>query len=180
MIEGLILSSRCNASYLTTSEFTHSLLGTCTSKNSIKKHASELVLNMELPFLPNISMSDLMSVRQNDGEAFQAFRRELESKFRELRTETDREKIELKIQNIIHELSEVQVSKIEQKIKGLRKSALAGTVVALGGLAGSVVTSGWSIAGTVIAAANGVRTYSEYREKIRENPAYFLWKVKNS
>lgn len=180
LIKGMMLSSRCEASYLTTSEFTHSLLGTCTSKNGIRKHASELVLNMELPFLSNISMSDLMAVRQNDGEAFQAFRCELESKFRELRTETDREKIELKIQNIIHELSEVQVAKIEQKIKGLRINALAQTGVALGGLAGSVVTSGLSIAATVIAVANGVRIYSEYREKIKENPAYFLWRVKNS
>jgi hypothetical protein len=63
-------------------------------------------------------------------------------------------------------------------VKGLRKGALAQILVAAGGLAGSVVTSGVSVAATVVALANGFRSYSEYREKVRENPAYFLWKVK--
>ncbi len=180
MIKGLLLSSSFGASYLTCSEFSNSLLGSDVSKKSISQHTSECVMNMELPFLSNISMIDLMNVRQNDGEAFEIFRRELESRLRELRSEADPEIIRLKIENAVHELSEVQVAKIDQKVKGLSKGALAQVVVAAGGLAGSVVTSGVSIAASVIALASGFRTYAEYREKVRENPAYFLWKVKNA
>jgi len=180
LIEGLRLSSSFGASYLTSSEFTHSLLGSSTSNENIQAHSSECVLNMDLPFLSNIKMEDLMNVRQNDGEAFELFRRELERNFRELRTETDPEVVKIKIQNAIHELSEVQVDKIDQKIKGLRKGALAQVGIAAGGLAGSVITSGWSMAATAVALAHGFSSYSEYRGTVRENPAYFLWKVKNA
>jgi hypothetical protein len=178
LVKGMILSSSLGASYLTSSTFTNSLLQTEIASKSIVQHTSECVMNMDLPFVKNISMHDLMNVRQNDGEAFDLFRRELESRLRELRLENDPDKIKVKFENALHELSEVQVAKIEQKVKGLRKGALAQILVAAGGLAGSVVTSGVSVAATVVALANGFRSYSEYREKVRENPAYFLWKVK--
>lgn len=180
LLKGFFLSSSLGASFLTTSPFTHSLLGTNASGKTIQGHTSELVLNMNLPFLTNVSMDDLMNIRENDGEAFDLFRRELESKFKAFRTTEDTELIRIGIEDAVHELAEVQVAKINQKIKELRKGALAQAVIAAGGLAGSVVTSGASLAATAIAVANGYKSYSEYREKVRENPAYFLWKVRNT
>lgn len=178
LFKGLVLSSRFGASFLTGSEFTHNLLGSKGPEQSVSSFASSCVLNLDLPFLEDITMSDLMHVREGDGEAFELFRKEFEAKFRELRTETDPEVLKIKIQNIVHELKDVQVTKIEQKVKELKKGALSNTAIAIGGLAGSVVTSGWSIAATVVALANGYRTYTEFREKVRENPSYFLWLAK--
>jgi len=179
LLKAMMLSSYFGSSFLTGSEFTYSLLGAGSSNQSISGYMSDSVLNLDLPFFENIAIEDIMSVRVNDGEAFDLFRKELEGKFRELRTETDQEILRIKIQNIVHELNEVQVTKISQKIKDLRKGALAQLVVAAGGLAGSVVTSGASIAATLVAFASGFHSYSEYKEKVRQNPAYFLWKVKN-
>lgn len=179
LYKGLMLSSNFGASYLTSSDFTHSLLGSRNPTEDIESYTSDCVLNLELPFLKGISIDDLMSVRRDDGEAFELFRRELESRFRELRTETDPEILSRKIQNLFHELNEVQVTKINQKVKSMKKGALASSVIAVGGLAGSVVTSGWSIAATIVALANGFQTYSTFREKVKENPSYFLWKVKH-
>ena len=178
--KSFMLSCSFGASFLTSSKFTHSILGTSASNENVRNYSSDCILNLDLPFLSNIKMADLMNVRQNDGEAFDLFRRELESKFRELRMETDPEVIKVKIQNIVHELGEVQLAKIDQKIKGLKRGALAQTIIAVAGLAGTVVTSGWSLAATVLALANGFRSYNEYREKVKENPTYFLWKVKNA
>lgn len=180
LFKGVMLSSRLGASYLTSSQFTHSLLGASISSKDIKSYTTDCVLNLELPFLNGIALDDLMSVRSKDGEAFELFRRELESRFRELRTEDDPEILSAKIQNLVHELNEVQVTKINQKVKELKKGALSSAVVAVGGLAGSVVTSGWSIAATIIALANGFQSYSSFREKVKENPSYFLWKVKKN
>ncbi len=180
LLKSLFLSSWLGVSLITSSPFTHSLLRTDTSKETVQSHTAEQVLNMDLPFIANASVNDIMSVRQSDGEAFELFRRELESKFRELRTIEDPELVRIGIENAVHELSEVQVEKIQQKIRELRKGVFSNAVIAAGGLAGSVVTSGASIAATAVAVANGYKSYSEYREKVRENPAYFLWKMKNA
>jgi len=179
LFKGLTLSSKLGASYLTGSKFTQNLLGSKGPEQSISDFISNCVLNIDLPFLDKISMNDLMSVREGDGEAFELFRKELETKFRELRLEADPDNFKIKIQNIVHELRDVQITKIDQKFKELRKGALSNTVIAVGGLAGSVVTSGWSIAATIIALANGYKTYSDFKVKVKENPSYFLWKARN-
>lgn len=180
LLKSLFLSSWVGASFITSSPFTHSLLRADTSNKTIQSDTAEKVLNMDLPFIANASVNDIMSVRQTDGEAFELFRRDLESKFRELRSIEDPELVRVGIENAVHELSEVQVEKIQQKIKELRKGVFSNAVIAVGGLAGSVITSGASVAATAVAIANGYKSYSEYREKVRENPAYFLWKVKNA
>lgn len=177
----LFLSSRFAASYLTNSPFSHHLLGEkLGGDKGIKESTIDCVIKMHLPFLSNISIADLMSLRANDGEAFDSFRRELERQFRELRLENDPVTIQAKLENAIHELSEIQVSKIETKIKHLRKGALAQTGVVIGGLIGCVATSNLSVIASIIALFKGIKLYSEYQEEIKSNPAYFLWKVKKS
>lgn len=175
-----MLSAKFGASYLTTSNFNQSLLGSPYSEKDIQAYTSDCILNLDLPFLENVSINDLMAIKMNDGEAFEMFRRELERNFRELRLENDQNIINTKIENIVHELNDVQVTKIDQKIKEIRKGALVQTGIAIGGLAGSVATSGLSLAATLSAISNGCKSYSEYREKVKENPSYFLWKIKNA
>jgi len=56
-----------------------------------------------------------MDIRNNDGEAFQNFRMELEKHLRELRLENDPENLKLKRENLVHELTEVQVHAVNEK-----------------------------------------------------------------
>ena len=79
----------------------------------------------------------------------------------------------------MHELSGVQVEEIRQKIRSLQKTALAGIAVAAVGLSATVLTSGLSIAAITMALTNGMRSYSEYRKQVRENPAFFLWNARS-
>jgi hypothetical protein len=180
IIQDLSLCEELNASYITNSEFTINLLRQPNQAKNIKDYTAECVINLELPFLSNINTRDLMSIRQSDGEAFALFRRELEKHLRDARHESDPEKVRAKIDDIVHELRDVQLTRVEQKVRELKRGALAESLIAIGGLAGTVLTSGTSLAATLIAASAGYHTYSEYREKVRENPAYFLWKVKNA
>lgn len=177
LLEMFRLSNILGSSYLTGSEFTHSLLGSNDPRQSVEHHTADCVLNLDFPCIENISMHELMRVRAHDGEAFRLFRRELERRFRALRTETDPEILKIKAENAVHELSGVQVEEIRQKIRSLQKTALADIVVAAVGLSATVLTSGLSIAATAMALANGMRSYSEYRKQVRENPSFFLWKA---
>ncbi|WP_152343415.1 hypothetical protein [Pseudomonas syringae] len=63
------------------------------------------------------------------------------------------------------------------KVKSVRRVALADVGIATLGLAAGIATSGWSLLGTLAATLQGVKSFSEYQDKVRENPCYFLWKV---
>lgn len=148
------------------------------SRSGVKENAIECLLKMELPFIYNIGSEDLMNIRLNDGEEFQAFRIELEKQFRELRHENNPEVIKEKILDIEHEMTEVQVRNIDSKIRSVRKVALADTGLAIAGVAAGIATSGVSLIGSLAGFLHGCKTYSEYQEKVKENPCYFLWGLK--
>jgi len=67
--------------------------------------------------------------------------------------------------------------KIKQKIKLFRKQMGVSATVALGGLAGSVSSGGYSLIAAAAALAKGYKDYLDYREKVIENPSFLLWKV---
>lgn len=172
------LGTSCGASYLCESSFAFDLLGKeLRVRQDLNEHTATAVLNLELPFLDKVDLATLMRVRTDDGEAFENFRLELESKLRDLRLEKDPESITEKAKNAMHEICEVQIQRVESKITSLRKSALAESVVFIAGLAGAVQSGGWSILGSIMALAQGFRTYENYNRNVRENPSYFLWKV---
>jgi hypothetical protein len=177
----LALATQCNAMYLTNSAFTANLLDSSTSANAtVQTDTANLVLKLELQFFQDVSMEDLMYVRTSDGEAFDLFRRELEKQFRELRTETDPDRLKVKLENAMHEISEVQLTKVTQAISRMRKTLATDVVIAAAGLVGTVATSGLSLLATAVATLKGYKTLADYQKAVRENPAYFLWKVKSN
>jgi len=174
------ISARLSSSYLARNELTADLISRNFGRPaSIPEYTAQQMLNIDLPFLQKIDVAKIMQVRETDSNVFTTFRFELEKQFRELRTITDPKIMEQKAQNIFHELNEVQVHKIQQKIKHINKQMFINTSLAVGGLIGSVPTSGFSLAGTILAMVKGYKDYNEYVEKVKENPAYFLWKVKS-
>ncbi|WP_413665006.1 hypothetical protein ACG1BZ_07115 [Microbulbifer sp. CNSA002] len=175
------LSHHLNSAFTCASPLESSLLSEnfFDTKSGIKENTANCILNMELPFLERISSSDLMSLRMNDGEEFHNFRIELESKLRELRHETSPEVIKGKIEDIEHEMFDVQVQKINAKISSVRGVALADSGIAFAGLAAGFATSGASLIGTFAALLHGAKSFTEYQEKVKENPCYFAWKLKN-
>jgi len=137
------ISQECNSSFLTRSQFIYDLfqlLG--MSESGIKSHTTSSLFNIDLPFIDQIDIDLLFRIRQEDGEAFQNFRDNLERGFRELRLEKDPQILQLKTENLIHELTEVQVREIDRKMKSLKKIAGSEIVIAAFGLAGAVHTGG--------------------------------------
>lgn len=175
--ENLIAAS-LKATYLCGDRFTADLLTrNMGAKESIQTSTANEFINLDLPFLENVDIQTLMDIRQHESEVFSNFRVELEKQFRSLRGIDDKTELELKRQEIIHELNEVQIQKINQKVKSLRKKALSESLIVIGGLAGAVQTSGWSLLAAAIALNQGYKSYNEYKDGIKENPSYLLWKT---
>ncbi|QJB56624.1 hypothetical protein [Pseudodesulfovibrio sp. zrk46] len=177
LVSDVYYSQYANANLLLKSQFSQSLVG--SSVGNIKNETASSILSVDLPFLSDIEIEDLMNVRLNDGEIFSSFRSYLESQFRELRIERDAVAVSLKIDNIMHEIAEVKMLEIEQKARRIKRGALANVAIIAGSLATSVMTSGWSLLGALVATVQGYKTYEDYQEQVRENPCCFLWRVKN-
>ena len=173
------LSTQLKAQYITTSSFVDKLLkNQFNIQTDIKTNVSNLMLNFDLKFFENINIKDLMSIRKNDAEEFELFRRELEKQIRELRNEKDISKIKSKIEDVKHELEEVQIASINLKIKKIKNSSSRDALIGVAGLGASFITSGYSTLATLVSIFNGYKSYSEYQNEIKENPSYFLWKIK--
>lgn len=172
------IASKLNSTILYNNTFTTGLLEQqCGNNETIETFSANQLINLNLPFIENIDLNKLMSIRKYEENVFTNFRIELEKNFRELRLLSDPKDIELCSENIIHELGTVQLNKINNKFSHIQKHLGLNTVVLLGSLMGTSVTGGLSLLGILLAAAKGYKTYSEYMEKVKDNPSYLLWKV---
>jgi hypothetical protein len=169
---------RVGASYLSDSPFAFRLLEQVVPvKDTIKMNTTNALMSVELPFLDEVDVETLMKVRQEEGEAFQSFRLELDKHLRELRLIEDPEALRVKTENVLHELSEVQVHQINQKVVYLKKRIFVEAAVAAGSLLGAVQSGGFTLPVALLAAFQGYKSFAEYQRQKRENPAFFLWKV---
>jgi len=171
-----------NSSYLSPNPFAFELLQQTIGEDSnIPTHTANSVLQFDLP-LVNADAETLMKIRDKEGEAFQNFRLKLEELFRELREIDDPNEAEKRKENLAHEISEVQVRDVQQKVSSIKKKLpyeVAGIAISL---ASGIATGGLStVAGLAAlgAAAKAGLTAQNYRTEVAQHPAYFLWRVKN-
>ena len=172
------LAADFNASYLCNTPFEFELLEQFHPVDeSIPDNTVNSLLAFDLPFMDSVDLRTLMRIRSEDGEVFQNFRHELDKQFRELRTLTNPDELRVRTENIWHEISNVQVEKINQKIRHLESQLKIDIGIGVAGLVGAVQTSGFSLIALGIAAAQGYRSYKEYQHQAKQNPAFFLWKA---
>lgn len=175
-----LISANLNATYLCDNLFTNDLISKHFQvHDSVQSFTTNQIINLEIPFLDKIDVDKLMSIRELDADTFTNFRLELEKQFRELRSITDEKTLKQKAQNILHELNNVQGEKIRRKIKHINKQVAINTILGAGGLLASFQTGGLSLIATALALGKGYRDITEYREKVRENPAFLLWKIQH-
>ncbi len=174
-----ILTSSLNATYLSYDNFTSDLISlNFETSESIQSNTATELLNIDLPFLDQIDIQKLMDIRDFDADTFTNFRLELERNFRDLRSITDPQELKIRKENIIHELNDVQTTKIDMKMRDLSKQVAINSTLLLGGLAGSIQTSGFSLLASGLAIGKGIKDYHEYKKKVKDNPSYLLWRVK--
>lgn len=181
VFQEMMVASSLGASYISDNKFTSDLITNNFELNdSIANFTATQMLNVDLPFMEKIGIDTVMDVRRNEADVFTNFRMELEKQFREMRLITDEKELKAKIDNVFHELNEVQEQKIQTKLNQLKDRLGWNLAMAFGGLAAGIQTNGFSLLATATAAGNGYKDYKEYRNDIKENPAYFLWRLKSA
>lgn len=176
---GMGLAGSLNAMYLAPTSLAAEIADfVLPSADGIPAFSASQALRLELPWLENAAPGILMEIRSSDGEAFALFRGAFDAKFRELRTVKDPNELKIRVENAIHELTETQVELLETKMKSLRRKALAESSLAVLGLVGAVQTGGLSVLASAIAAAQGVKTYSDYCTTVKDNPGYYALSLK--
>lgn len=174
----VVLCDLLGSMFATEHPFESDLLNMGVGSRNIKSNALNCTMQMDVPFINQISSDDLMTIRNNDGEAFQSFRAELEKGFRAARHESDPDKISAIVEDTQHELFEVQMSQIAPQVKNIKRTHLTEATIAVAGLGFSVVTSGASLFATGVAALHVMKSRSTYKSKLVANPCHFLWEVK--
>lgn len=179
MLAEYALGAEAGGLFLARSRFAFDLLAHlgAASAPGIASAAVTALLDVDLPVLDGVSAADIMRVRKNE-EAFQSFRDALERGVRELRLENDPQKLRIKTENVLHELTEIKVRELEQQVASLRRTSFVDAALAVAGLAGAVSTGGASLLATGVAALKGYRTLEEYRRHVVTNPAFMLWKLR--
>ena len=174
----IVLCDALGCMFGTEHPFESNLLNMNVGSKDIRSNTLNSTIQMDVPFLEQVSSADLMSIRNNDGEAFQSFRAELEKGLRETRHETDPSRVKAIIEDTQHELFEVQMRQIAPQMKHIRNTHFAEAGIAVAGLGLSVVTGGASLIATGIAGVNALKSHNDYKSKVTANPCHFLWNVK--
>ena len=174
----LFHAAHSRSMFLTESAFLADLLR-LRSGPTLSEDVARFALQLDLPVLAGISVDDLMRVRKEYGEAFHAFRLTLQRHLRELRTLHDASVIEKKLQNLQHELEEVQVADVKREAQRVQREVLRSLVIGAVSVAAAVPTMGLSLTGLVPAADAASRAAIGYRDRVKEHPAFFLWKLKD-
>ena len=174
----LVHAAHSRSMFLTESPFLSDLLR-LRSGPTLSEDVAQFALQLDLPVLAGISVEDLMRVRNEYGEAFHAFRLTLQRHLKVLRTLQDASVIEKKLQNLQHELEEVQVADVEREARRVQREILSSLVIGAVSVAAAVPTTGWSLTGLVPAVAAAYRAGTGFGDRVREHPAFFLWKLKD-
>ncbi len=175
------IAAGLGSTYITDQEFISSLIRqSYDTKDTPELITARQVLNMKVPFIERIDVDKLMNIRTMDADTFTNFRIELEKQFRELRFVTDEQELRERQENILHDLGKTGVAKINIKLDTLRRKAFWEGALIAAGLAGTVVSGGWSLLAAATAGAAGIKTYNDYKDGLKENPSYLLWKVLKS
>ncbi len=175
------MSAEMRMSFLTDSPLVNELLTRfIPTSGGSSIGIANVLLNVEVPFLDNISVEDLMRIRTEDGEAFENFRNELTKQLWDAQSESDPTRRNEKAQKALHDLGRAQTHQLAMKAREFKKGALSQVVILTAALTGSVVASPTIETKVIVAGigalAGAAKIVSDYRATIRSNPAFFLWK----
>jgi len=176
------VKARClGLKYVANSDFTSELLKNLynTKDTTIADDTSDYLMEIELPFLDQISLQELLLIRENEGEAFKNFRVELEAKLRDFGSIKEPEQLRIKLRNLAHELQDVQIRKIQSAVSTLKSNFKSDLILNAATLGVAMFVPGGQLATGALPLTIGKMTKSLYDQqtKIRENPCYFVWKL---
>lgn len=180
------VSAERGSYFLTTSSTEFELLQTICStelESNVDSRVLNALLELELPVMKDVDFKRLCELR--DGEdSFASFRLELGRKLREIPLDATPKDKQHKLQNLAHELAEVQLQEIDRTIKNLG----TGLGIDIGGIATGIfvanlqnpIVGGFGVLVALQQGLKGAQKIYDFYSKTRTHPAFFLWKMAKS
>lgn len=148
----------------------------------------DILENIPIPYIENVSISVLSEIMKDEGEALAVFRKEFHRAIEDLRELKDADSIKREIRNIKRNLLEDELDKVEQlckKVVKMKTLSATGAVLTTG-IIGVSAYFGLDIASIILAGGGtGIATANEYyrhytdKQELKRNPMYLLWKIKS-
>jgi hypothetical protein len=148
-------------------------------RTSVPIRTANAFLNLDLPFVEQIDIGHLMTIRRQEGEAFANFRLALEQRISALRDVSDPHEAKRQASEAVRELTEVQLQDVRSKMRSMREKLKFNSIASIITLGAAVQLHGWGILTAAAAAIPLGNTVLDYRRDIKRHPAFFLWKVKS-
>lgn len=156
------------------------------SSSVLDNNANE-VLSIEFPFLENISIVDMLKIREDENDAFVRFTAGISKVIEEMKKE-ERPLSMHEIRRIQHEYIEEGIASLNLRLKKIskyRSLRMAGCLLTTGTLIISALTgSQLPVIASSALGAGGMtllfREYSEYLKdmsQLKEDERYFIWKL---
>lgn len=142
------------------------------------------LISIDLPFLEKVSLEDLIKARIKKQESFILFRKRLFNAVQQLKQIRPHENPKKIAKDIERDIIQPQLIKIERDIKkiatykALRMATIITTPLVLGIFIGEPLYK--MIMKTFASAGIGIEAIDLLKEmkEVKENPVYFLWKLK--
>lgn len=174
----LIFAQTHGCMYLTQSTLTSTVLSQAIERQSKNAELASKAIQMELPVLNQLPLSDIINIRQDYGEAFHNFRAELNSKLNNV-TAKNEEELELQLEQISYELNNVQVSEIQKEYRKISRTLKLDAIACTGSLIASFATGGITAVGAAATFVKSLADISKYYTNVHEHNGFLLWKLNN-
>ena len=147
-----------------------------TERGGIRESLANLAMRFELPFLDDLSVDDLMTIRQMEGEAFENYRLGLQRQLRSLRGIESDEELVRRLEEVQHEVAEVQVRAVQNEVRRLKRNFCREAVIGAASVAAVIPSQGISLA-TLLWASSKVWEHALKYDELRREPSYFVWRL---
>lgn len=183
-VSSLYLSKLFNACSITNFDVMWKLLNWKFGNIGEEPRTISTLHNIDLKFLDNISINNILKVRRKEKSAFEDFRQYFREFCQEIKSMPETENFKKEILKLRKEKIDPQLRKLDREFGRIKRHRFVrGAAIGIGTLSGAAVLGPAVmpvLTGGLIAL---LREYSEYdkeRDKLKENSLYFLWKLKSS
>ncbi len=175
----LVLAQKNGCMYLSRSPLTARILQMAIEKTSKDAELASMALQLDLPILDQLPITDILEIRNNYGEAFYNFRNELNSKLIGLDSIDDTDAFRHQLDTISYELNNLQVKEVEKEYRKISRTLKLDALALTGSLITSYVTGGITAIGAAGAFVKGISDIGKYYTDVHEHNGLFLWKLNN-
>ena len=148
--------------------------------------ASDMVLELEFPYLEDVPLNILSEVLDDEGESISAFRREIRRAIEDVNSAKDTAEIAKRVVTLKRDVLEDELEKVRRvldRVSRMNSIARIGAYVGVGSLtvaafyglsAAGAITGGAGVAAATLSSL--WRNYEDARE-IHRSPMHFVWRI---